>query len=378
LRDYGCSVTFAGAEASGRTEDICEDGSHRFDGFTYCSQNELRTGRLGAVARLWHYFQTGRNTVEWLKKQPKDSIDAVILYNGHSGYHGRLYEVVKERGIPLVVDRTEWYDPGSCVGGRFGLFRWDVEATLRHWAPKADGVIAISSYLENYFRSRGCAVLRVPPLVDLQEAKWPAQEKKQESGAELKLAFAGHAGKKDYLVNAVRGLGLIGDAAKSVRFVLMGPTRDELAANLGADATLLEKFKDRMEFVGRLPHSQALDRVAQCNFSILLRPDARYAQAGFPTKFVESMACGVPVLGNLTSDVGMYVRDGIEGLVVENCSPEAFAGGIKRALALSPDQRQAMRVHARSRAQESFDYRNWSVRLGGFMAAMLERKKKVC
>jgi len=327
---------------------------------------------------LRRYIQTGKNTLEWLKKQPKDSIDAVILYNSHTSYHIRLYEYVKERGIPLVVDRTEWYDPGSCVGGRFGLFRWDVEATLRYWAPRADGAIAISSYLEKHFSSRGCHVLRVPPLVDVQEAKWPAQEKKRESGAVLELAFAGHAGKKDYLVNAVRGLGLLGDSAKSVRFVLMGPTRDELEANLGADAVLLEKLKDQFEFTGRLPHSQALARVAECDFSILLRPDARYAQAGFPTKLVESLGCGVPILGNLTSDVGMYVRDGIEGVVVENCSPEAFAGGLKRALALSLDQRKAMRFHARRSAQESFDYRNWSERLGGFMTAVLERKVQTC
>ncbi len=373
LRVCGWGVTFAGAEAKSREEDIRVDGSHQFDGFSYYSQNELRTIRLGPLTRLWRYFQTGKNTLKWLERQPEGSIDAIILYDGLSCYHARLYEFAKRKGIPLVGDRTEWYDSGSGIGGRFGLFRWDVEATLRLWVPKADGVITISSYLERHFRSRGCHVLRVPPLVDLQDEKWRTAEKKQTMKTGLQLVFAGHAGKKDYVVNAVRSLAMPGMAGKGIRLVLLGPTREELAASLGPDAGLLESLKEQLEFVGTVPHRQALHRVAECDFSIMLRPNERYAHAGFPTKLVESMACGVPIMGNLTSDIGMYVREGAEGLVLEDCSPESFARGIKRALALSADQRREMSAQTRRRAEESFDYRNWADRLGEFMNATLSR-----
>src|SRR5208282_6294467 len=111
-------------------------------------------------------------------------------------------------------------------------------------------------------------------------------------------------------------LRIAGDAAKDVRFVMVGPSRDELARSLGTDAPLLEALGSRLQFVGRMPHSEALQTLAGMDFSILLRPNLRYAHAGFPTKLGESLAMGVPVICNLTSDLGMYVRDGQEGIVV--------------------------------------------------------------
>jgi glycosyltransferase involved in cell wall biosynthesis len=372
IRSCGWEVTFAGAEAQGREEDRRVDGRYEFDGFSYHSQNELRTNQRGPLARLWRYLQIGKNTLKWLERQPRGSIDALILYNGNSGYHARLRRFVKANDIPLIVDCTEWYDPSSCMGGRFGLVRWDVEATLRYWAPRANGALAISSYLEKHLSSRGCDALRVPPLVDLREEKWRLREKKQTAKTGLQLVFAGHAGKKDYVVNAVRSLGLLGDVGRDIRLVLIGPTREEFAEALGVG--LMENYENQLEFTGRLPHREALRRVAECDFSIMLRPNARFAHAGFPTKLVESMACGVPILGNLTSDIGLYLRDGLEGLILEDCTPEAFANGVRRALALSPDQREIMRSYARRQAEESFDYRHWTDRLADFMATVLAGK----
>jgi glycosyltransferase involved in cell wall biosynthesis len=183
--------------------------------------------------------------------------------------------------------------------------------------------------------------------------------------------YAGDAGRKDLLANAIRGLSYLGERGKSVRMFIVGPSHDEFASSLGSDSELLNTCRDQVEFTGRLPHRVALQRVAECDFSIMLRPHQRFAEAGFPTKLVESLACGVPMIGNLTSDIGMYVRDGIEGIVLADCTPESFAQGLERALSLSPDQRQAMREAARRRAEGSFDYRNWVETIGQFMDAVL-------
>jgi glycosyltransferase involved in cell wall biosynthesis len=183
--------------------------------------------------------------------------------------------------------------------------------------------------------------------------------------------YAGDVGRKDYLASAIRGLSYLGERGKSVRMLIVGPTCDELASHLGSDSELLNTHRDQFEFTGRLPHPMALQRVAECDFSIMLRPHERYAEAGFPTKLVESLACGVPIIGNLTSDIGMYVRDGIEGIVLRDCTPESFAEGVERALSLSAAERQVMREHARRRAEESFDYRNWVERLRQFMDGVL-------
>ena len=52
--------------------------------------------------------------------------------------------------------------------------------------------------------------------------------------------------------------------------------------------------------------------------------------AGFPTKVVESLALGTPVITNLTSDLGFCVFDGRNGVILDarseqDASPEAVA-----------------------------------------------------
>jgi glycosyltransferase involved in cell wall biosynthesis len=139
---------------------------------------------------------------------------------------------------------------------------------------------------------------------------------------------------------------------------------------LGPDPGLLERLSAQLRFLGVLPHRQALAEVAKADFSIMLRPNARFAQAGFPTKLGESLACGVPVLGNLTGDVGLFLRDGREGILVPDCSPAAFAQGLRRALSLSPQERQAMRQAARRRAERDFDYHNYAAPLDEYVRSL--------
>jgi len=101
---------------------------------------------------------------------------------------------------------------------------------------------------------------------------------------------------------------------------------------------------------------------------VLLRPPARYAQAGFPTKVVESLALGTPVICNLTSDLGNYIHDGAEGIVCADYQPEDLVAALERALALSVEQRAAMRAAARARAEAAFDYRQYAAPLADFLA----------
>ncbi len=355
LREIGYSVLYAGAEAAGRPEDLAGDGGYYFKGFRYFSQNENRTTKLNPAMRLLRYFQVARNTVRWLETLDASQIHAVILYNGYSSHHWRLKRYCARHRLPLISDVTEWYDPGQCVGGRYGIVRWDVEMTLRHWAPSVDGVIAITRFLETHLSRPGHQMLRLPPLIDIRDAKWCCQEPRPGGG--LRLGFAGHAGNKDYLRNAIRALGMLGEKGKDIQIVIVGPPREELARDLGEDAGLLDKLAKQLEFTGRLPHPQALRRVGECDFSLMLRPDKTYANAGFPTKMVESFACGVPLLGNVTGDIGLYARDGQEAVLVRDFSPEACLAGLERALQTSPEQRAQMKRMARAVAEQHFDYR---------------------
>lgn len=71
------------------------------------------------------------------------------------------------------------------------------------------------------------------------------------------------------------------------------------------------------------------------------------------------MACGTPVITNLTSDLSKYVIPGETGIVCENESPEAFAKALKIALELPKSTRIQMSKNSLITAMNYFDYRNY-------------------
>ena len=51
---------------------------------------------------------------------------------------------------------------------------------------------------------------------------------------------------------------------------------------------------------------------------MFLRDDNRVTKAGFPTKFVESISAGVPVITNKTSDLEYHLKNGENGFLLGN------------------------------------------------------------
>jgi glycosyltransferase involved in cell wall biosynthesis len=359
LHEAGYQVLFAGTEKRGREEDRQPDGGYAYHGFTYVPEKDQGNGRLSRLKRALFTHMTGETAMQRLRAMNLASAHAIIAYHPSSIFLCRLTSFCRKRGIPLVADITEWYDPGHVPGGRFGLLSWDSELRMRWLHPKLGRLIVISSFLERYYRERGCAVLRVPPLVDMDDEARRATGPLQRENGKLRLVYAGMPGRKDLLGNAIRGLKLVVAKGLPVEFHLVGPVPRAVAACLGQDAGLLDELSQNIIFHGRVTKCTAMSVVAQSDFSILLRPDKRFAHAGFPTKLVESLSLGVPVLANLTSDIGQYVRDGKEGIILADCSPEAFAAGVFRILELPRACWSDMRNAARQRAGQCFDYRKY-------------------
>lgn len=363
LRGAGFSVAFAGRERSGRPADLGADGVYRYDGFPYVPTGETGVDALSRAVRLGRMYLTAGPTMTRLAGLVSDRTRAVIVYNAPACLLLRLRPFCRARRVALVACCTEWYDPGHIFGGRLGPFAFDSALRMRWLQPRIGRVIAVSSFLADYYRRRGCEVVRVPPLVDTTgcpEADAPA-------GDVLKLVYAGDPGRKDLLGNVLRSLHALRGERPKVELHAVGPTREGLARCLGGDAGILDDLGDTVVCHGRVPRAEAQRLVRASDFSVLLRPDRRYAHAGFPTKVGESLSLGVPVLANVTSDIGEYVRDGKEGLLLPGCGLDDFAVGLRRALALGPADRAEMRRRARRRAGECFDYRNYVEPLGRFL-----------
>jgi glycosyltransferase involved in cell wall biosynthesis len=384
LRELGNEVVFfsnmkSAQNIPAKTRIEHYDGISTYEEFKYRPLEHSGIGIWGRLRRQAS-ITTGYSVFQRLKiEESKEPVDALIAYQAQSLLFYRMLHWCTSRKIPLICDVVEWFDRNHYAkGGRYGYHALNSELNMRKLYFLSDGVLTISKYLENYYSSHGLPTLRVPNLIDILDEKWSLDRTSpaKHASKRLRLAFVGSAGKKDLLVNAIRGLSLVG--AKECEIVVVGPSPEELRANLGPDSKLIGTLSGSLNFIGRLPHREALRQLAQADFSILLRPNAQFANAGFPTKLVESLAMGIPVICNPTGDIGLYVRDGYEGIVIQDASPEAFAYGVRRALSMSLDDRLAMRQQARKTAELSFDYRNWVAILGKFIdrvAANVHQKK---
>ena len=82
--------------------------------------------------------------------------------------------------------------------------------------------------------------------------------------------------------------------------------------------------------------------------------------AGFPTKFVESITCGVPVITNDTSDLNEYAVDGRNAIIL-HC--ESFTDKLPILLENIANKQKTAPIVKKS----LFDYREYIKKLETFM-----------
>jgi glycosyltransferase involved in cell wall biosynthesis len=121
-------------------------------------------------------------------------------------------------------------------------------------------------------------------------------------------------------------------------------------------------------FYGSVNNSEVTKAYAHADFAVLLRDsDARFAKAGFPTKVSESLWHGVPVLANYSSDLAMYLTDGLDSIEVKGKSASAFSMAVSQALKLSPDTLEQMHISARKTAENKLNILNFASSFKNFL-----------
>lgn len=281
----------------------------------------------------------------------------------------RLKKYAKKNHIRYSHDSVEWYSHEEFIG----LWYFDVRMFLG-WLneniriyfliDRSMYIVAISTYLRNYFHKKNISAYILPIVGNVRE-NMPV---KITADKILHITYAGSPGRKDCLKEIVL----------SINKLL--PTERELidVTVFGVDSIQLTKLcNSRPEYVeslscihplGMVSRERVLSRLNETDFTILIRSStARYAKAGFPTKVVESLMSSTPVICNMTSDLGMYLKDGYDCIEVEHEDPESIVKALRRALALTPEQKDQMKKNARKTAEEKFDYRLYIEEFGKFI-----------
>ena len=332
-RELGYDVFFYGITHSQDTEGTVAD--FEYEAYPYPS------GTLG-----WFKYAFGNGVISYIKNKTPN---VVILYNYPAIAQERVIKYCKRHGIKTIGDITEWYRPISFPK------RIDTFLRMTYSNKHLDGIIAISRYLSEYYVKHH--VVQLPPFIDRSEAKWAITPQKYDDDR-IHLVYIGTGSIKDRLDKILKGIKRAG--ANRFYLDIIGITEDRFH----------EIYKQivppeiNVRFHGRMPHFDALKYLMSSDFQIFFRDNVRVNNAGFPTKYVESMTAGVPVITNRISNIEDYLISGVNSFMIEHPSDEEIADILCKVSSMPLEDIKAMKSEC---SKLNFDFHEFLGMIEEFM-----------
>lgn len=285
LRKCGYQVVFANALMK---EDVGNPHWTEYEGFE-CYEYQRETQR--------QYLLSCKKVIDLANEC---NADIIIAYNYPAIALNSLRKYCKKQKVKCIADATEWYVPtGNII---FRLIKgMDTEFRMRYVQPRLDGVIAISEYLYQYYKDK-VKTIKVPPLVDLEEDKWKIEVDSKDEG--IKFIYAGSPSSQkerlDFIVKTIEKI----NSPMKIHLDVLGVTEEQY--------NLMYRCKyvgNRVSFLGRVSNKQVIKMTKEADWTIILRENNKVVKAGFPTKVVESISCGTPVIANKFSNIEDFLNE---------------------------------------------------------------------
>ncbi|MEZ9917149.1 glycosyltransferase [Vibrio breoganii] len=334
------------------------------DGIRYISLNERNSEHLPKQLKHLSYVRMGSKSIAWLRSLSKKP-DIIVLYSGYSPYLMKLLSYCKSNDIRLIFDAVEWYGTDSKIK-KLSPYLLNIELAMRYLIPKTDGVICISSFLKNYYHSKGVKTVFIPPTTDVAVT----YQSRREHERHVNLIYAGSPdGSKDKLDTIVTVINEMINDGFLFKLKVIGLTEEQFISKyLWPENVIIDSS---IEFIGRVSSEEAINYVSQSDFSILIRDQKKSSNAGFSTKFVESLSVGTPVIANLTGDIGKYLVDGNNGFIIDEQTTKEIKNTLKRVVKLNSEALSLISESALKTARDNFHYKRYSSSLDTFLEDLL-------
>lgn len=323
----------------------------KYEGIHYYSIFQNADNFIGHMKRFLLSKSRYLNIVNEIIKN--EGLPSVIHINDVShGVIKNLCNLAIKKNIYITHDSTEWYSPCEFPRGELDKQFILKDHLNKHVIRSPIRVYAISSYLEGYFKEKRIRSVRIPVIMDVENAEISINTEINK----IKLIYAGSPGRKDLLNEIVLGVEALSFREKDkIVFNVYGVNEDQIKEMTG-----LNVLSDCIRIHGHVSRNDVKNALLESDFSVLLRPtEERYAKAGFPTKSVEAMSHGVAMLCNISSDLGLYLEDMKNAIIVDGYMAEALTRAIRKLLPLSKEKITEIKKKARLTALQNFDYRLW-------------------
>lgn len=287
--------------------------------------------------------------IDYVVKNNEDVV-GIIAYDYYAPGLRMLKKYAKKNNIKLIADTDEWFEIKKIRSIESIIRIFDSEMRMRFYQPRLDGIITISTFLRKYYEGK-LPTMQVPPLVDKSEEKW--QECVSGDENVLNLVYSGSPGGSKDRINVVVGAVAECKVSYKLRLNIIGISKEQFLKVYPESKAALETSVNEIVFHGRVEHKVALNLLKSADFAMFLRDDNRVSRAGFPTKFVESISAGVPVITNRTSNISDFLAHGKNGFFVDI---ESANEDIKEILSRNLNELKAVKSNVDA---DTFDYNNF-------------------
>lgn len=312
---------------------------------------------------IWEWFKylvSPREVIRIIESY--ENVEAIICYNYQAIAFERIRRYCNKKRIKIVSDCTEWYGEGE---GSI-LFKviklLDTSFRMRIVNKKVDSLIVVSTFLKRYYSEKKTVV--VPTLIPKNKKLNPYFK----TSNVINFVYAGVPFKigiplknrnlaKDRLDLALRMFHSLQKENNNFVFNIYGLTKKQYLEVIPDDLSILQELEGRVVFHGRKENKETQNAVNRSDFSILIRDNNRVTEAGFPTKFTESINSSVPVITTKTSDLDKYLIEGENGFIIDINNSYATQIKMKEILQMDPVKINKMKSFCFE--STSLDSENW-------------------
>lgn len=307
--------------------------------------------KIDAAKEVWELLKASHTFKRVCHYCEKEAPQAIFLYNDAYALTKKLLLYCKKKNIKLFADVTEWYERDKNKTFAEKMLVELTEKRIVKLDHKLDGVIAISHYFEEYYKTKGTNCVRIPPLMQFENG---FEIKRHDYYTDIKtvnFVYAGSPGGKDILIPFVKALQEVNKDGIKARIDIVGISGEYFKKFPELDQALEETG---VITHGRLSREDTIDIVKKADFGVLFRHDMRYAKAGFSTKFAECMSVGVPMICNKIGGSDAVINNWENGIVTQTADSCVLKTLIERLCGMSNDEILRMKKSARSYAEKHF------------------------
>lgn len=314
-------------------------------------------------------FLTWKPYIKALKDYMSNNKVDIIFSSSMIFVANKINKVAKENCIPYIVEQCEWYDESTFKGKRLNPYYREHVKMIEKGYKNFDGIISISRLFERHYSKQQLPVLRIPTILDVKNTKFRNVDLNRDK---IKIIFAGSLGKgKEMLSTIFEAIKKINVDNEYIHMDIYGPSENEIIRNINGNITLLNDVKEYITVHGRIAQELIEEKLRDADFSIFIRPERKSSNAGFPTKLAESMSVGTPVITNNTGDVELYLKNGVNGFILNDNSSDALLDVFKKIITLSKENYESMRINSRIIAEKNFYF-------GAYLNDIQEFITKIC